>query len=93
MSVVAFNMGESSAGSYSFVLVGLFDCLQTRELSAVVEELACYSFGLVTGLARETYCLAAVQASYLFVRLTPQLAAQLLQPFEAVRLGTEVFFP
>ena len=46
--------------SHSSVFVDFIDCLQTRELSAVAEELACYSVGYVSGLARETYCLAAV---------------------------------
>ena len=74
------------------VLVHLPDCLQKRELSAVVAELALYSCGPAIGLERATYCLATVLKSYPALRLTPQLVVQLLQPFEAVRYGTEVFF-
>ena len=63
-----------------------------KELSSVATELACYSLGLVTGLARETYCLAAVPKAYHAARITPQLVVQVLHPFETARLGTEVFF-
>ncbi len=77
--------------SFSFT-EDLLECLGTKELSAVTEDPAYYSFGLVSGLARKTYCLAAVTEKYLALSLTPQLAEQLLSPFETVRPGREVFF-
>ena len=65
--------------------------MEKKELFAVTEEPAYYSFGPVTGLARKTYCLAVMSKAYPALSLTPQLTEQLLSPFEAVRLGTEVF--
>ena len=91
-SVATLIIGESSVGSHLSVLTDLFNDRPEKELYVVVEESALYSFGLVTGLARTTYSLAAVAGSYRALRLTQQLVVQLLQPFEAVRSGTEVFF-
>ena len=66
--------------------------METKELAAITEEPAYYSFGLVSGLARKTYCLAAVAEAYLALSITPRLDEQSLSPFETVRLGTEVFY-
>ena len=73
------------------VVENLLECLEKNELSAAAEEPTYYCVGLVSGLARRTYCLAAMSTSYLALSLTPQLIDQLLSPFEAVRPGTEVF--
>ena len=52
VSVVAFILGETSAGPHTSILVDLLDCLQLEESSAVATEHVAYSLGLVTGLAR-----------------------------------------
>ena len=65
--------------------------MEKRELSAISEDPVYYSCGLVSGLARKTHCLAAATETYPALSLTPQLAEQLLNPFETVRPGTEVF--
>ena len=46
----------------------------------------------MNGLARSSYSLDSVVVAYPALQLTRQLANQLLQPFETVRPGTEVFF-
>ena len=91
VSVVAFKLVETSAGPHSSILVYLLDCLQLEALSAVATELACYSFGLVTGLARETYCLAAVPKACPALRRTQQLVVQLLHPLKQRGLAQKSF--
>ena len=51
--------------------------METKELAAITEGPAYYSFGLVSGLARKTYCLAAVTETYPALSLTPHLVEQL----------------
>jgi len=53
MDVASFTLGETSVGSCVSVVEDLLECLDKKELSAVTEEPAYYSFGLVSGLARQ----------------------------------------
>ena len=77
MGVASFTLGEPLERPCLSVVEDLCECMETKELSAITEEPAYYSFGLVSGLARKTYCLAAVTKTYPALSLTLQLAEQL----------------
>ena len=63
MDVASFTLGEASVGSCFSVVEDLLECFHKKELFAVTEEPAYYSFGLVSGLARKTLLLGSDEQS------------------------------
>ena len=53
MDVATFTLGQTSVGSCCSVVEDLLECLETKDLFAVAEKPSYYSFGLVSGLARQ----------------------------------------
>jgi hypothetical protein len=74
------------------VLVDILEVVPEEELCVFVEEAALCTVGLANGPARSSYSLASIAMACPALQLARQLANPLLQPFETVRPGTEVFF-
>ena len=91
-SLAATILGESTVGSHVSVLTDILDAVPEEELSVFVDEATLCTFGFVNGLAMSSCSLASVAMAYPALQLTRQLAIQLLQHFETVRPGTDVFF-